>query len=283
MSILEILFSLLGGFAIQTVFDLSEPLSRRVVRAACRLLPPETRAVRQEQMEADLAHVNGAALRIITAIGFVSLVVPEAWTQYRTRRQGSVTMLSYENLRAHGDLFAEMFRARHKALSPRQADGMEFDQYDTPASRWLCVHKGGEVRAGARLVPTTHHCGIYTYFLRDAQRGLFETYPADLLFGGAPIKPEIWELSRWFVAGNISKSAAKRARKTLYSELSKAAAEVGAERITTVQSHDWTSDARRNGLTVTPLGNTFLLDGVELQAVEIVFARPEVPDDQAHP
>ena len=93
------------------------------------------------------------------------------------------TTLSYDNLHNHGELFANMFRARHRTFIQNnkwdlpEANGMEFDQYDTPASRWVAVHRDGEVLAGVRLTPTTHRCGIYTYMIRDAQRGLLETIP----------------------------------------------------------------------------------------------------------
>ena len=92
-----------------------------------------------------------------------------------------------------------MLRARHETFIERnnwdlpQADGMEFDQYDTPASRWIAVHEFGHVLAGVRLTPTTARCGIYTYMIRDAQRGLLESIPRDLLWDEAPVAPHIWE------------------------------------------------------------------------------------------
>ncbi len=56
------------------------------------------------------------------------------------------TTLSFENLHNHGELFANMFRAQrdlfiglNKSDLP-EALGMEFVQYDTPASRWVVVH-----------------------------------------------------------------------------------------------------------------------------------------------
>ena len=87
-----------------------------------------------------------------------------------------VTTLSFHNLHAHGTLFADLFRARHRTFIRNngwklpEADGMEFDQYDTPASRWVAVHEKGAVMAGVRLTPTVHRCGIYSYMIRDAQR-----------------------------------------------------------------------------------------------------------------
>ena len=88
------------------------------------------------------------------------------------------TTLSFANMHNHGELFANMLRARrelfivHNKWNLPEAMGMEYDQYDTPASRWVVVHdEDGKVMAGNRLTPTTHGCGIYSYMIRDAQRG----------------------------------------------------------------------------------------------------------------
>ena len=79
------------------------------------------------------------------------------------------TTLSFENLHNHGKLFANLFRARKQSLiveknwdRPEALD-MEYDQYDTPASRWIAIHEMGEVLGGLRLTPTTAKCGIYSY------------------------------------------------------------------------------------------------------------------------
>lgn len=136
-----------------------------------------------------------------------------------------VTTLSYDNLHVHGTLFADMFRARHRTFIRHngwdlpQVDGMEFDQYDTPASRWVAVHSGGEVMAGVRLTPTVHRCGIYSYMIRDAQRGLLETIPSDLLDFEAPIDPNIWESSRVFVSDLVPSADRLRVQMRLIHEM----------------------------------------------------------------
>jgi N-acyl-L-homoserine lactone synthetase len=95
-----------------------------------------------------------------------------------------VTTLSFGNMHNHGELFSNMFRARHETFIQQnkwdlpEADGMEYDQYDTPASRWIAVHEFGHVLAGVRLTPTTARCGIYSYMIRDAQRGLLDSIPS---------------------------------------------------------------------------------------------------------
>ena len=75
---------------------------------------------------------------------------------------------------------------------------MEYDQYDTPASRWIAIHELGNVVAGIRLTPTTARCGIYSYMIKDAQDGLLNSLPQDLLFDAAPVHPNIWEVTRVF-------------------------------------------------------------------------------------
>ena len=69
------------------------------------------------------------------------------------------TTLSFTNLHNYGELFANFFRARRQSFIIQrnwdlpQTDGMEFDQYDTPQSRWVAVHDGSTVLAGMRLTP----------------------------------------------------------------------------------------------------------------------------------
>ncbi len=90
------------------------------------------------------------------------------------------TTLSFRNMHVHGELFTDILRARRESFIVQrkwdlpEVDGMEFDQYDTPQSRWIAVHHLGDVLAGIRLTPTTARCGIYTYMIRDAQLGLLE-------------------------------------------------------------------------------------------------------------
>ena len=53
------------------------------------------------------------------------------------------TTLSFSNLHNHGELFAKLFRARKQSFIIQknwdlpEAEDMEFDQYDTPQSRWI--------------------------------------------------------------------------------------------------------------------------------------------------
>jgi acetoin utilization deacetylase AcuC-like enzyme len=81
---------------------------------------------------------------------------------------------------------------------------------------------------GMRLTPTTARCGVYSYMIRDAQRGLIDTIPADLLYDEAPVDPSIWESTRVFVSHAAPMSIRRRIHAMMVSEMIKAARENGA-------------------------------------------------------
>ena len=126
------------------------------------------------------------------------------------------TTLSFANMHNHGELLANLFRARRQTFIVQnqwdlpEAMGMEYDQYDNPSSRWIAVHERGQVLAGIRLTPTTARCGVYSYMIRDAQKGLLEMIPDDLLYEAAPVDVNIWESSRVFVSHDTPMSIRRR-------------------------------------------------------------------------
>lgn len=178
-----------------------------------------------------------------------------------------VTTLSYDNLHNHGELFANMFRARRKTFIEHrkwdlpEADGMEFDQYDTPASRWVAVHEFGKVLAGVRLTPTTARCGIYSYMIRDAQLGLLEAIPQDLLFDEAPVAPHIWESSRVFVSNDVPSKLRLRVQCALISEMVRSARTFGATSLIGIVPEHSPRLARRTGIDCVPAGPVIETDG----------------------
>jgi N-acyl-L-homoserine lactone synthetase len=189
-----------------------------------------------------------------------------------------VTTLSYDNLHNHGPLFANMFRARHRTFIQHnkwdlpQADGMEFDQYDTPASRWVAVHQRGEVLAGVRLTPTTHRCGIYSYMIRDAQRGLLDTIPTDLLNFDAPVDPNTWESSRVFVSDLVPASDRLRVQMQLIHEMVISARAVGATSLLGIIPEHSPRLARRVGLDCQAAGPVLDAGGMRSVCVTISMA-----------
>ena len=189
------------------------------------------------------------------------------------------TTLSFANLHNHGELFANMLRARrelfivHNKWDLPEALGMEYDQYDTPASRWVVVHDAdGRVLAGNRLTPTTAKCGIYSYMIRDAQRGLLDTIPAHLLTDQAPIGDHIWESSRLFVAHDVPSSIRRRVHAQLIAQLGDTVRSLGATHCLTLLAATWPRWADRVGVKMKAMGPVMEIDAIDNQVVEMDFS-----------
>ena len=190
------------------------------------------------------------------------------------------TTLSFANLHNHGELFANMLRARrelfivHNKWNLPEAMGMEYDQYDTPASRWVVVHdEFGRVLAGNRLTPTTARCGIYSYMIRDAQRGLLDTIPARLLDDEAPVADHIWESSRLFVAHDVPAAIRRRVHSQLISQLGGTVRALGASHCLTLLSATWPRWADRVGVKMRAMGPVMEIDGVDNQVTLMDFTQ----------
>ena len=188
------------------------------------------------------------------------------------------TTLSFQNLHAHGPLFADLLRARHRTFIEQaqwdlpEADGMEFDQYDTPASRWVAVHEHGRVMAGVRLTPTTHRCGIYSYMIRDAQRGLLDTIPRDLLWEEAPVADHIWESSRVFVCDHVPAKQRMRVQMQLIGEMVSSARALGASSVIGLIPANAPRLARRVGLDCVAAGPVLDFGSFQSVCVNISMA-----------
>ncbi|MEO1795867.1 MAG: acyl-homoserine-lactone synthase [Pseudomonadota bacterium] len=188
------------------------------------------------------------------------------------------TTLSFANLHNHGELFANVLRARRQSFIIQnnwdlpEAMGMEYDQYDTPASRWVAVHEFGEVYAGIRLTPTTARCGIYSYMIRDAQMGLLDTIPQTLLYEAAPVAENIWESSRVFVSHSTPQRIRRRVHAMLITEMTRAARELGAAQVLGLIPANWPRWARRCGLDGVAAGRVMELDGINNQCVLLNLA-----------
>ena len=179
------------------------------------------------------------------------------------------TTLSFTNIHDHGTLFTNLLRARHESFIVErrwdlsETDGMEFDQYDTPESRWIAIHEGGQVLGGFRLTPTTARCGMYSYMIKDAQRGLLDTIPNNLLYEEAPAEPHVFEFSRFFKASHLS----ARARTVVQVRLLKALLETreteGVRSVLGIGSPNWERWMKRIGLHIENLGPVIKIDGKE--------------------
>jgi acyl homoserine lactone synthase len=189
------------------------------------------------------------------------------------------TTLSFANMHNHGELFANILRARRESFIVRnrwdlpETMGMEFDQYDTPVSRWLAVHDDtGQVLAGVRLTPTTARCGIYSYMIRDAQRGLLDSIPADLLHEQAPVAEGTWEVTRGFIASDVPADIRHKVRLKLVMQMLRTSREEGIRRMLALLPSNWDRWAARCKLEMKAAGRNMNMGGIDYQAVWIDFA-----------
>lgn len=179
------------------------------------------------------------------------------------------TTLSFTNIHDHGKLFTDLLRARRESFIIEQrwnlseTDGMEFDQYDTPQSRWIAIHEGGQVLGGFRLTPTTARCGMYSYMIKDAQRGLLDTIPTNLLYDKAPEEPHIFEFSRFFKSRHLSASARSAVQMRLLKALLDTRETLGVRSAIGIGSPNWERWMKRIGLHIENVGPIIQIEGQE--------------------
>jgi acyl homoserine lactone synthase len=183
------------------------------------------------------------------------------------------TTLSFETFHEHGPLFSNLLKARKRAFVDElgwdlpNVDGMEFDQYDTPMSRWIAVHRGAEVLAGVRLTPTTSRVMTYTYMLKDAQDGRLEGFPTDVLHEEAPVTAKVWEASRVFILDGLPLEQRSYVRNVLLAEMLRAGYSLGAKKLICLLP-TWWPRLSRHGMAVRAIGPLLRMGSVS-QAVEI--------------
>ncbi|PWE31422.1 N-acyl-L-homoserine lactone synthetase [Maritimibacter sp. 55A14] len=189
------------------------------------------------------------------------------------------TTLSFQNMHRHGELLVNLLKARKNAFIDKnswalpQAEGMEYDQYDNPASRWVAVHEGETVLAGIRLTPTIAKCGMYSYMIRDAQKGMIDTIPRNLLNFEAPVDPDIWESSRVFVVNSVPARLRTRVQAAMMHGMIEAARELGARTVLGLVPAVWSRWIGRLGLEAEPAGPVMDIEGWKTQ-VALMHLKP---------
>jgi N-acyl-L-homoserine lactone synthetase len=136
----------------------------------------------------------------------------------------------------------------------------------------VAVHEFGQVLAGVRLTPTTARCGIYTYMIRDAQKGLLDSIPSDLLWEEAPVAPHIWESSRVFVSEAVPSKIRLRVQIELIGEMVRSARNLGATQVLGLIPEHSPRLARRTGIDCVPAGPVMDIGGSRSVCVNIGLA-----------
>ncbi len=182
------------------------------------------------------------------------------------------TTLSFSNIHRHGELFGKIMKARKPTQLPSNWEDTgtgnhDFDQYDTPQSRWLAIQSDdGDVLASLRLTPTTAQSGVYSYMIRDAQKGLLEEVPKDLLFEDAPVEDGTWEMTRANLKPGMHDVDRDVVRYRLLQQLYETAKAENIAKFVALLPANWKSWAVDHNFKVTPAGRVWRVGGRDLQA-----------------
>jgi N-acyl-L-homoserine lactone synthetase len=186
--------------------------------------------------------------------------------------------LSFANMHNHGELFANILRARRESFIVKnrwdlpETMGMEFDQYDTPVSRWLAVYSdaGAGPRRGS---PYAHHRALRHLLLHDPRRatgalGIDSLGPP---LREAPVVDGVWEVTRGFVAADIPASLRHKVRLRLVMQMLKTSREEGIRTMLALLPVNWDRWAARCKLEMRAAGREMDMGGILYQAVWIDF------------
>lgn len=191
----------------------------------------------------------------------------------------ATTTLSFENMHKHGELMVNLLRARKQSFIIQnnwdlpEVAGMEYDQYDTPASCWIAVHEGERILAGVRLTPTTARCGMYSYMVRDAQKGMLDAIPNHLLYEEAPVDPHVFDASRVFVARDVPAARRKDVQTRLMQKLIDTAIALDAHQVMGLVPAVWPRWIRPLGIIAEPAGPIMKVDGLPVQVARMDLYR----------
>ena len=176
-----------------------------------------------------------------------------------------ISCISCENAHLFGPAFHSQFQLRYRAFIERQDydvriyKGMEYDQYDTPASHYLVYHTpDGQALGVSRLTPTVQGC-----MLKDLWPGMVED--KELLSSAL-----VWEGTRYCIDKDIAPSL----RTTIIHEMAIAYLEFGLQLglekiIGMMPTYIYRSVFEKPGIDMEYLGPVTVIGGHRIRAVAI--------------
>ena len=161
-----------------------------------------------------------------------------------------ITIFNFETAHEHGDVLPQMLKFRHDEFVLRQGyevptfNGMEYDQYDTPAAVYVIWQDGeSKVRAGMRILPTNR-----PYMIK-------EIWPQTVREGDLPESPLVWEATRFFVDRKMEPDMRQRAHGKILCAMLEFALRYGiSDFIATAPPRLWHYTFRRCGWPAAPAG-----------------------------
>lgn len=173
-----------------------------------------------------------------------------------------VDCFNFTTAHLYGDALASQFRLRQRVFIDRQQyavpswKGMEFDQFDTPATQYFVWRdEDGEARGVVRLGPTS-----LKYMLK-------EIWPEKIADIEQPPSDRIWEITRFGVDNDLPPTLRNKIVKELVCALLEYATTHGIEQFIGLTAVVLIRGMFvRNGWKPTALGPVWREDGIEVQA-----------------
>lgn len=180
-------------------------------------------------------------------------------------REKMISCITHENLNEFGHILHSSFELRHESFIERQDynvsvyNGLEFDQYDTPAAVYLVYHNEEGVALGVnRLTPT-----ILSGMLNDL-------FPQFVDNKNLLKNKSIWEGTRYCITKNIT----PQLRQKIINEMAIAYLEFGLDQginkiIGMMPTYIYRSVFERRGIEMEYLGQIHKIDRQNVRAVAI--------------
>ena len=177
----------------------------------------------------------------------------------------SIESFNLTTAHMYGDALASQFRLRHSVFIERVAydvptwKGMEFDQFDTPATQYFVWRDHeGEVRGVARMAPTSLN------YMLD------EVWPDKVTAVDLPHSEDIWEGTRFGVDRDLDPKLRTQVVKELVCAYIEYALMNGIEEIIGVMPVGILRAVfARNGWKPEVLGPVWVEDGIDVQAARL--------------
>lgn len=165
----------------------------------------------------------------------------------------------WSTIHLHGSLWFDHLRLRKAAFVDQQGwdvphtDEVEWDQYDTPLTKYVITHDAGQVLAASRVLPCDYAGPNYSFMIRDATLGRLPNIPPDII----PVigtSPTSFEATRFTTGPNLPRQVRTEALKKNAVDLMLHCDRIGAERVFALMPPGFVAWLRRSGLNANPAG-----------------------------
>lgn len=121
------------------------------------------------------------------------------------------TCFDWSEIHLNGTLWFEHLKLRKRVFvdgacwDVPHTDDVEWDQFDTPKTKYFVTHQDGNIIASSRAMPCNFTTPNASYMIRDACDGRLPGIPSEIL-ADPPHSPLYWEATRFAANPDASNS-----------------------------------------------------------------------------